>query len=98
MSCPEPTDCAERDPIPTSTENAKTERAVLAFVLDEHPIRLTIPEVSLAMNAKPGGGFEHGDAIERAIRDLVGAALLRCEGGYVVPTRAALHFHRLESD
>jgi len=27
------------------------------------------------MNAKPGGGFETGDAVERAIRDLVGAAL-----------------------
>ena len=98
MSCPEPTDCAERDPIPTSTENAKTERATLAFVLDEHPNRLTIPEVSLAMNARPGGGFESDGAVERAIRELVGAGLLRCEGGYVVPTRAALYFHRLESD
>jgi hypothetical protein len=98
MSCPEPMDRAERDPVPTSTETANTERAALAFVLDEHPNRLTIPEVSLAMNARPGGGFESGDAVERAIRELVGAGLLRCEGGYVVPTRAALHFHRLESD
>jgi hypothetical protein len=98
MSCSEPTDCAERDPIPTTSENAKTERAVLAFVFDEHPNRLTIPEVSLAMNAKPDGGFESGDAVERVIRDLVGAGLLRCESGYVVPTRAALYFHRLESD
>jgi hypothetical protein len=50
------------------------------------------------MNARPGGGADSGDAVERAIRELVGAGLLRCEGGYVVPTRAALYFHRLESD
>ena len=49
------------------------------------------------MNATPGGGSESGDAVERAIRELVGAGLLRCDGGYVVPTRAALYFHRLES-
>jgi hypothetical protein len=79
-------------------QDAKVERAALAFLIDRHPDQLTIPQVSRAMNAKPGGGSESGDAVERAIRELVGAGLLRCEGGYVVPTRAALYFHRLESD
>jgi hypothetical protein len=79
-------------------QDAKVERAALAFLIDRHPDRLTIPQVSRAMNTKPGGGSESGDAVERAIRELVGAGLLRCEGGYVVPTRAALYFHRLESD
>jgi hypothetical protein len=79
-------------------QDAKVERAALAFLIDRHPDRLTIPQVSRAMNAKPGGGSESGDAVERAVRELVGAGLLRCQGGYVVPTRAALYFDRLESD
>jgi hypothetical protein len=79
-------------------QDAKVERAALAFLIDKHPDRLTIPQVSRVMNARPGGGADSGDAVERAIRELVGAGLLRCEGGYVVPTRAALYFHRLESD
>jgi len=95
MAKSNPTD-RERDP--ATPKDAKVERAALAFLIDKHPDRLTIPQVSRAMNAKAGGGSEPGDAVERAIRELVGADLLRCEGGYVVPTRAALYFHRLESE
>jgi len=39
--------------------------------------------------------FAASDAAERAIRDLVGVGLLRCDGGRVLPTEAALHFDRL---
>jgi hypothetical protein len=91
MSCIHPTDCAERDP---AAEDAKAERTVLALLLEEHPSQLTIPELSLALNAHPGD-FESNDAVERAVRELVGAGLLRCEGGFIVPTRAALHDERL---
>lgn len=35
--------------------------------------------------------FGSEDAIERAIRELVGAGLLHCRGGFVLPTRAALY-------
>jgi hypothetical protein len=73
----------------------KTEAAVLAFLLDEHPNRLTVPEISWAMNPR-GPEFAEGDAVERAVRELVGAGLLQHEGGYVQPTRAALYCHRLE--
>jgi hypothetical protein len=86
----------ERDP--ATPKDAKVERAALAFLIDKHPDRLTIPQVSRVMNARPGGGADSGDAVERAIRELVGAGVLRCEGGYVVPPRAALYVHRLESD
>jgi hypothetical protein len=86
-----PTDRALSDP---AAEDAKAERAVLAFLLDEHPAQLTIPELSLALNAHPGS-FESEDAVERAVRELVGAGLLRCQGGFVVPTRAALYVERL---
>jgi hypothetical protein len=91
-----PTDC-ERDPAHPSAEDAKAERVVLAFLLKEHPSQLTIPEVSRALNAHPGG-FSSDDAVERAIRELDGAGLLRCADGQATPTRAALYFARLELD
>jgi hypothetical protein len=37
------------------------------------------------------GDFKSDDAVEGAIRDLVGAGLLHCRGRLVLPTRAALH-------
>lgn len=55
---------------------------------------LTIPELSRTLNAEPGG-FEDSDAVERAVRELVGAGLLHCRNGFVLPTRAALYFERL---
>jgi hypothetical protein len=91
MSCDNPTDCAERNP---TAEDTKAERAVLVFLLDEHPSQLTIPELSLALNAAEGG-FAASDAVERAVRELVGAGLLRCQGAFVLPTRAALYVERL---
>lgn len=94
MSCDNPTDCVERNP---ATEDAKAERVVLAFLLEEHPAQLTIPEVSRALNAHPGG-FSSDDAVERAIRELDGAGLLHCHNGLAVPTRGALYFARLELD
>ena len=94
MSCDNPTDCAERYP---NDEDAKTERAVLAFLLEEHPSQLTIPEVARALNGHPGG-FSSSDAVERAIRELDGAGLLRCRNGLAAPTRAALYFARLEAE
>lgn len=90
-----PTDCAERDLCDCPTGDARDQRVVLAFVLDEHPDQLTIPEVCRALYAHPGD-FASDDAVERAIRDLDGAGLLSCEGGIVRPTRAALCFARLD--
>ncbi len=96
MADPNPTDCAERDLRRPDAEDTKAERVVLAFLLEEHPSQLTIPEVSLALNADPG--FDCDDAVERAIRELVAAGLLYCQGRFVLPTRAALYFSRLEVD
>ena len=39
--------------------------------------------------------FGSEDAVERAIRQLVGAGLLHCCGGFILPTRAALYYWRL---
>jgi hypothetical protein len=71
------------------SDDARTQRAVLSLVLHEHPAQLTIFELAREVSR------DEGDAAERAIRDLVGVGLLRCEGASVLPTRAALHFDRL---
>jgi hypothetical protein len=97
MADANPTDCAERDLCRPDAEDTKVERIVLALLLEEHPFQLTIPEMSLALNADPGG-FSSDDAVERAVRELVGAGLLYCHGRFALPTRAALYFARLEAD
>ena len=95
MADSNPTTCAEHRCKSPADQDAKTELAVLAFLLDEHPSQLTIPEVSRAMN---GGSKDFGafDSVERAIRRLDGAGLIHCKGGFAIPTRAALYFARLE--
>jgi len=80
------------NPPSTAGEDTKAQRAVLALVLDQHPATLTICEISREVNSG------EGDEAERAIRDLAGAGLLRCEGASVLPTRAALHANRLEAE
>lgn len=84
------------DPPSTEIEDARAQQAVLGIVLVEHPAQLTICELAREINQ--GEDFAAADAVERAIRDLVGVGLLRCEGASVLPTRAALHFDRLECD
>jgi predicted transcriptional regulator len=64
------------------------ERAVLGLVLDAHPKSLTIPDLATEIN--------QGDAVERAVRDLVGIGLLERQGASIRPTRAAIHFDRLD--
>lgn len=64
------------------------QRAVLGLVLGAHPKRLTIPNLARQIDAD--------DAVETAIRDLVGVGLLECSGITVRPSAAALHFERLE--
>jgi hypothetical protein len=82
------------DPSTPAIADRKVEWAVLSYLLGEHLDRFTIPEVSRAMNAgKTDFGSE--DAVERAIRQLVGAGLLHCSGGFILPTRAALYYWRL---
>ena len=95
MATDNPMDRGLPDPGSPAAEDHKTERAALALVLDGHPDHLTIPEISRAMNERPGD-FSSEDAVERAIRELVGAGLLHLSGGLVSPTRAALYLERLE--
>jgi len=69
------------------SDDARTQRAVLSLVLNEHPALLAAGEVEREIGV--------GDATERAMLALTGAGLIRKEGATVLPTRAALHFDRL---
>jgi hypothetical protein len=64
----------------------KTRRAVLGLVLYEHPKELTSRELREQIGAEARG----------AIVDLLAEGLLRREGDYILPTREALNFYRLE--
>jgi hypothetical protein len=66
-----------------------TQRAVLTFLLAEHPARHTA--LSLWWM-----GFGNMEAVEEAIHLLDQHGLLSCTGGAVVPTVAARHFDWLE--
>jgi hypothetical protein len=73
--------CSEgQSAAPTAAQDAKAEHAVLAFLINEHPNQLTVAEVSWALDQNPTE-FEAKDAVERAIRELVGTGLLRCADG-----------------
>lgn len=97
MADENPTRCTLSDRFEGIPQDERDQAIVLAFVLDEHPTHLTIPELCRALYAHPGD-FSATDAVERAIRDLDGAGLLSCQGGVVAPTRAAIYFNRLEMD
>jgi len=66
----------------------RLQREVLALVLVEHPVRLTLREVQKAV----GRPIE----VERAVATLVADGLLALEGDEVAPTPAALRFNQIE--
>jgi hypothetical protein len=72
----------------TSREGEKTERAILALVLDVHPHYRTLPELSRE--------FESECAVGRAVANLVGYGLITMHGTTLLATPAALHCHRLD--
>ena len=74
--------------------DAKTERAVLAFVLQLHPTRLTQGELARALAEDPED-FAQRDAVCHAVDELVAAGLLHRDGHFVAPTRAAIRFDQL---
>jgi hypothetical protein len=77
----------------TAGEDAATESAVLQLVLALHPTALSFAELVRELGGGQGPGER--DAIERAVRDLVGAGLLHRDDLFVLPTRAALRFDEL---
>jgi hypothetical protein len=68
--------------------DVRLQREVLALVLVEHPLQLTLHEVQKGI----GSSFE----VERAVAALVADGLLALEGENVVATPAAVRFNELE--
>lgn len=87
---------AERDYIRTTSEEDRAcEAAVLHHVLALHPTPLTLADIVRELG---GEDFEHRDAVERAVRDLVGSGLLHRAEALVLPSRAAVRFEELTGD
>lgn len=81
----------------TWVEDETMESAVLRQLLDLHPTRLTLEELAREVGGD-GGSFAERDAVERAVRGLVGTGLLHRGEEFVAPTRAALRFSELLDD
>lgn len=75
-------------------EDVRTESAVLQYILAFHPVQTSLEELLREFDQGSGDATQR-DAVERAVRDLVGAGLLRRSGELVLPTRAALRFDQL---
>lgn len=74
-----------------NAQDIRDQAVVLTFVLTLHPEHLTIPDLARSLNGE-SGGFKRSDAVERAVRDLVGVELAEIGSGLVQPTAAALRF------
>jgi hypothetical protein len=77
-----------------AAEDAAHESAVLQQLLDLHPTQVTVTELLREIGGEIAG-FDERDAIERAVRELVGAGLLHRRDDFIVPSRAAVRFNEL---
>lgn len=95
MADQNPTGRAPLDPSSLAGADKRTERAVLALLLDEHPTRLTMEELILVLHADPERG-DPEEAAAQAVRELVGSGVIHRDGRFLSPTRAALYIAALE--
>jgi predicted transcriptional regulator len=75
-------------------EDEEVEAAVLRQLLDLHPTRLTLEDLTREVGGCDGG-FAERDAVARAVRDLAAVGLLHREERFVTPTRTAMRFSEL---
>ena len=80
----------------TSEQDRTREAAVLHRVLALHPTPLTLADLVRELGA--AGDFAERDAVERAVRDLVGCGLLHRSEALVLPSHAALRFDQLTGE
>jgi hypothetical protein len=83
------------EPPSPAAEDLRDQALVLAQVLFHWPVQLGLDDLLREVAAGPCSVDER-DRIERAVRDLVGAGLLRRCAALVLPTRAALLCSKLE--
>lgn len=87
---------SETDDIRTpAEEDARTEAAILHWLLALHPVQITFGELLREVCEEPDD-FAQRDAVERAVRELGIAGLVHRSGEFVIPSRAALRFDELE--
>jgi len=90
----QPSDAGLDSAPPTARQDLKDQAVVLTHVLAVQPAQLIVPELVREIGAGVAE-FAEDDRMERAVRDLTGLGLLRCPGGIVMPTRAAVRFNEL---
>jgi hypothetical protein len=78
----------------TAALDLRDQAVVLELVLGNWPDHLTVADLVREIGATD---FAERDRVERAVADLTRADLTRPGCGAVLPTRAALHFSRLEA-
>jgi Fe2+ or Zn2+ uptake regulation protein len=83
-----------RDELLVAEREDMTQQAVLSILLEAHPGQRSIEEVVREMTDRPDE-FPARDAINNALRDLVGTGLLHRHGPFVFATRAAVRFEQL---
>jgi hypothetical protein len=81
---------------PNVTDHDQVQQAALAILLDAHPAQLSVDELARELTDRPDE-FGPRDAIENAVRDLVGAGLVHRHGTFVFATRAAVRFDELQT-
>jgi hypothetical protein len=94
MADQNPTGSAWHDPASPATQDEQNQAAVLVTLLHEHPTQLSLDELILVLHADIDCASPE-DAARRAVKELVGAGLVRYVDQSVLPTRAALRFARL---
>ncbi len=86
-------DCACDLPL---SEDDLLQAAVLTLLLDAHPAQRSEEELVRELSADPHDVAER-DAVEIAIRDLVGAGLAHRHDDFLFATHAAVRFEQLRS-
>jgi Fe2+ or Zn2+ uptake regulation protein len=93
MADPRVSACGDQ---PRLTDHDHVQQAALAILLDAHPAQLSVDELVRELTDRPDE-FGPRDAIDNALRDLVGAGLVHRHGTFVFPTRAAVRFDELQT-
>jgi hypothetical protein len=78
----------------TAKADAAMEAAVLRQLLALHPAQVSAAELLREIAGDPED-FSERDALDRAVRDLGAAGLVRHNGDLLLPSRAALRFDEL---
>jgi hypothetical protein len=86
-------DCGRDLPL---SEDDVLQAAVLTLLLDAHPAQRSEEELVRELSADPHDVAER-DAVEIAIRELVGAGLAHRHDDFLFATHAAVRFERLRS-